>query len=92
MTGLFVSSVEGHAVTRYGTTRYARGIPSPGLLIGAERDPREPTKITWFPNVIVHIPENEVASYSREYARAIREGALKKRTEAEYAQQQEASK
>lgn len=92
MTGLFVSSVEGHAVTRYGTTRNLKGVPSPGLLVGAERDPRKPTEISWFPDVIVHIPEEEARLYAREYARAFRDGSLRKRTEAEFAAQQEESK
>jgi hypothetical protein len=84
MDGLFVSSVEGHAVTRYGTTKSIGGVPSPGLLIGAERDPGNPNKVTWDTNQVVHIPEHEARIFAREYARALRDGALVKRTEGEY--------
>lgn len=84
MAGLYVSSVEGHLVTRFGTTQRIGGVPSPGLLIGAERDRTDPTKVVWDESKIVHIPEAEASAYAREYARAIREGALHKRTEAEF--------
>jgi hypothetical protein len=87
MQGLFVSSVAGHAVTRFGSGKTINGIPFPGLLIGAERDLKDPTKITWNEDAIVHIPEAEASEFHREYRRAIRDGALKERTEAEYVAQ-----
>jgi hypothetical protein len=89
MSGLFVSSVPGHVVTRFGSTRVVNGVPSPGLLIGAERDPRNPSEVTWFPDQIVCIPEPEATAYRREYARAVRDGSLRLRTEAEYAKAKE---
>lgn len=72
---LFVSSVEGHLVSRHGT----------GLLIGADRDPVKPTEVTWDTERVVKIPAAERASYSREYGRALRDGALKARTREEFA-------
>jgi hypothetical protein len=84
MAGLYVSSVAGHLVTRFGTTQRLGGVPSPGLLIGAERDRTDPTKVTWDESKIVHIPEPEASTYVREYQRAIRYGELRRRTEVEY--------
>jgi hypothetical protein len=88
MNGLFVSSVKDHAVTRFGSGKAIGGVPFPGILIGAERDPEKPDQIRWFPDRIIHIPEPEASVYAREYARALRDGSLRKRTEAEYLDQQ----
>jgi hypothetical protein len=71
---LYVSAVKGHLVTRFGT----------GLLIGATRDQADPSKVTWDEGEIAKIGPDEQAAYRREYARALRDGALKARTKAEY--------
>jgi len=86
MSGLYLSSVEGHLVTRFGTTRRVAGVPCPGLLIGAERDPTDPCKVVMDTSRVVFIPDEEARAFAREYARAVREGALRVRTEAEYKQ------
>ena len=87
MSGLYVSSVEGHLVTRYGTGRRVNGIPMPGLLVGAERDPADPSKVVFDTTKIVFIPEQEAVTYAREYRRALQQGALKARTEDEFERQ-----
>jgi hypothetical protein len=71
---LYVSAVKGHLVTRFGT----------GLLIGATRDPKDPSKVTWDEDEIAKISPEELAPYRREYARALRDGALKKREAADF--------
>lgn len=71
---LYVSSVPGHLVTRFGT----------GLLIGATRDQKDPSKVTWDEELIVKIPEPEGRAYAKEYARALREKSLKVRTLADF--------
>jgi hypothetical protein len=78
--GIFVSSVEGHLVTRLGTN----------TLIGASRDPRAPDRVTWELDAIIAIPGPEYIAHKREYDRALREGGLRKRTEAEFAAYQQA--
>ena len=75
--GLFVSSVDGRPVARFGTK----------VLIGAERDPSNPRKITYRTKDIVPIPLDEAAKYSREYARHIAEGDLVEHTADEWTQQ-----
>lgn len=76
--GLFVSSVEGQPVTRYGTK----------VLIGAARDHLQPRKIIYDPTLIVAIPATEARRYSREYRRAIANGSLTERTAAQWREQQ----
>lgn len=71
---LYVSAVKGHLVTRYGT----------GLLIGASRDPKDPSKVSWDENEIVKLTPEEQAPYRREYARALRDGSLKQRKPADF--------
>lgn len=68
---LFVSSVEEHLVTRYGTRTF----------IGAERDKNG---IKWNTKAIVAIPHDEYRRYRREYDRALRDKSLTPRTEAEW--------
>jgi len=74
---LFVSSVEGRPVTRYGTK----------TLIGADRDPSNPRKINYRTKDIVPLPTDEAERYSREYARHIEDGDLVAHTAAEWEQQ-----
>lgn len=62
--GLFVSSVEGNPVARYGTK----------VLIGAQRSG---SKVTYQPKIIIPIPVAEFRRYHREYTRAIANGSLK---------------
>lgn len=68
--GLFLSSVEGQPVTRYGTK----------TLIGAERDRVNPTVVHYDTRTIVAIPHAELTRYRREYTDAIRDGSLRQRT------------
>jgi hypothetical protein len=75
--GLFVSSVEGRPVTRFGTK----------VLIGAERDSVTPRKISYRTKDIVAIPVDEAERYSREYARLISDGDLVAHTADEWSKQ-----
>lgn len=79
---LYVSSVAGHLVTRFGAQ---------GSYVGAERDSSDPTTVVWNEEAIVALTEAEVARYSREYDRLIRGGALRKRTAAEFQRQNSAT-
>ena len=72
---LFVSSVPGHLVTRYGGAR------APELL-GATRDAKG--VVAWQPDLVLALSHDELARFGREYRRAIARGALLERTEAEY--------
>jgi hypothetical protein len=65
---MFVSSVEGHLVARYGA--------GPHALIGARHGENGPE---WTPEIVCPLTDVEVATYGREYRRAISEGALKER-------------
>jgi predicted nucleic acid-binding protein len=65
--GLFVSSVEGKPVSRFG---------APGVFIGATRDPNNPRKLVYDTARVVPIPLDEARLYGREYARLIAEGEL----------------
>lgn len=80
---LYVSSVEGHAVTRFSSHKMGKR----PTLIGATRDHSDPTKITWDTKRIIGIPEAEYARFGREYNREILGGGLKKRTAQEYTEQ-----
>lgn len=71
---LYVSSVEGHLVTRFGAKLY----------IGASRNPADPSQITWDLGLVVKIPEAEVLAYGREYRAAIAAGSLLVRTAADF--------
>lgn len=64
---LFVSSVEGALVTRYGSR----------TLIGATRTP---TSIEWDTELITAIPTDEYERFRREYDRALRDGSLVERS------------
>lgn len=77
--GLFVSSVQGQPVSRFG---------SGGVLIGATRDPAQPNKIIYDPKVVVGIPQAEAQKYGREYQRSIADGSLTVRTAAQWNEQQ----
>lgn len=76
---LYVSSVEGSLVTRYGTRTF----------IGAERRALEPTVIDWNPDQVVAIPHDEFRKYRREYLRALRDRSLVERTADEWQRQQQ---
>ncbi len=84
---LYVSSVEGHVVTRFSSHKMGRR----PTLIGAIRDHNDPTKITWDTKRIVGIPEAEYTRFGREYNREINAGGLTKRTAKEYAEQLKAN-
>jgi hypothetical protein len=73
-TDLYVSAVRGHIVSR----------PGSSVAIGVTRDPQEPSEITWDHELVVKIPEAEHRAFLREYSRAIREGALKVKTRADF--------
>jgi len=76
--GLFVSSVEGHPVARFGTK----------TLIGADRDPDNAKKIRYRTKEIIAIPNAEADRYAREYARLINDEALVAHTADEWSEQQ----
>jgi hypothetical protein len=79
--GLFVSSVEGHPVTRFGSS----------VLLGADRDPDNPKKILYRTDAVIAIPQHEAVRYAREYNRLISEGALVERTADDWRGQQTAA-
>lgn len=81
--GLFVSSVEGKPVSRFG---------APGVFIGADRDPDNPRKLRYQPERVVPIPLEEVTLYGREYARLIADGELVSRDAKAWAAQEAADK
>jgi hypothetical protein len=72
---LYVSSVQGRLVTRYGAG--TRSAPS---YIGARRVSGDPTSIEWDTEVVVALTAEEVARFAREYERALGGKALRKRT------------
>jgi hypothetical protein len=75
---VYVSSVKGKAVARYGS-----GTPGTrNLAVGARQTP---TGYEWDEDAVVVIPRAEWTRYRKEYGRAIREGALKMRTAADHA-------
>ncbi len=76
---LFVSSVQGHAVQRFGTHATPGGRAK---LIGADR--LDDGSIVWDTARVVGLTAYESAKYRREYARALREKALVPRTRADY--------
>lgn len=78
---LFVSSVEGHAVARFGTGAPTRS----NAFIGATRSIEDPTQIEWRTDEVVPITEAEYRDFRREYDGAIAAGSLVKRTENDYA-------
>lgn len=92
---LYVSSVEGHLVSRFGTARPGVG----NQLIGASKAPKigkDDKPITgpdgsvldwvlaWHTDEITWIPAAEHERFFREYRRAIEDGALTVRTKAEF--------
>jgi len=76
--GLFVSSVEGQPVMRFGTK----------VLIGADRDADEPRKIRYRTKEIVAIPKDEAHRFAREYGRLITDGSLVEHKADEWSRQQ----
>lgn len=82
---LFVSSVKGSLVRRYGTPVHI------GVHVECVNPGEKPLlhrfKHRWREDEITALPEAEARRYAREYARAIREGALRPRTEAEWRKQ-----
>lgn len=73
---VFVSSVQGKLVTRFPSLRQPVA-----QYIGATRKGKE---IVWNPEAVVAIPMQEWNRYRREYKRALEQGSLKRRTEAEH--------
>ena len=73
--GLFVSSVDGCPVARFGTK----------VLIGAVR---QGSSVTYNTKTIVPIPLAEARRYRREYERAIGNGSLRKRSAKAWREQQ----
>lgn len=76
---LFVSSVEGKPVTRFGA--------GPLALIGAHFEGRT---IVYQPRRVVGLSRDEIDRYGDHYARTLREGGLTARTREEYDAQQAA--
>lgn len=72
--GLFVSSIEGQPVARFGSD----------VMIGAERDLADRRVVRYTPDLVVAIPHEEARRYAREYRRAIDDGSLSVRTAAEW--------
>ncbi len=76
---IYLSSVEGHAVARFGTASNGR----PNELIGAVRS-KGGAGITWDTKAITPLTEREFGAYRREYMGAIVEKALTVRTAEDY--------
>jgi hypothetical protein len=78
---LFLSSVEGHVVSRYGATGPTRAPEA----IGARRTATGSGWVwSWDTGAIAALTHAEVAAYGREYAAAVRSGALRERTAEEF--------
>ena len=77
---LFVSSIEGHLVQRYGL--------APHNPIGARYDDKGAP--VWELDHVAALSAGEVAQYGHLYERAIREGALKRRSAIEWDAQRKA--
>lgn len=75
----FFSSVPGKGVV----TRHGGG----NSYIGAVRDPKAEGGIRYTPDVVVMVPGADMRRYSREYGRAVRDGALRERKRGEYRKQ-----
>jgi hypothetical protein len=76
---LYLSSVPGFAVSRFGTaTKTANN-----QLIGARRSATTGL-IEWDEKVIVFIPDEEEERFRTEYGRAIREGHVRKRSKEDF--------
>lgn len=75
---LYVSSVEGCPITRFGTR----------TLIGATRSAATPTVVQYDTDKIVAISSDEYRRYLREYERAIVNGTLKRRKPEDWDRQQ----
>lgn len=73
---LYVSSVAGRAFLRPGTNGRS--------YIGASRDPVDPTKFAFEPERVVPVSDDELRQYGRAYRRALADGDLRARTQAEY--------
>jgi hypothetical protein len=71
---LYVSAVEGHHVTRYGST----------TLIGCEIDLGHPGNIRWNEEAIVAIPWGEYLTYKQEYDRLLADKALIEKSKEQY--------
>ena len=76
---LYLSSVIGQVVQRYGTK----------TLLGCERDPADPSVVSWRPELVVAISADEARRFAKEYRRAVTAGSLVTRTAAEWRAQQE---
>lgn len=70
MKDLYVSSVPGRLVFRFGTS----------VLIGATRSSESPKQIDWDTDNVVRIPAAEARQYAREYDGAFERGDLQKRS------------
>lgn len=77
---IFVSCVDGQPVTRFGT----------GTLIGASRTKEAPTLVSYDPTAVVGIPHAEYGQHRRAYDRALSNGSLRERTDADYLAQERA--
>jgi hypothetical protein len=71
---LYVSAVEGHHVTRFGTS----------TLIGCAIDLSHPGNIRWDEQAVVAIPFAEYMAFKQEYDRLVADGALVKKSATEY--------
>lgn len=71
---LFVSAVEGHAVSRYGSGARDRRPTTIGAVRG-------PDGFTWNTAEVVALTQDEMNRFSKEYRGAILDGALIQRTE-----------
>lgn len=72
---MFVSSVEGHLVQRYGLAPHNPIGASFSTIGGAPR---------WDTTAVYGLTDVEVAQHGRLYERAVREGGLKRRTRADW--------
>ncbi len=78
---LFVRSVDGRLVSRFGTTRYL-GAQRTGVT---EEDRRAGAPVVeWDIERVTPISEQEFRTYRKEFLKAIRNGDLKKATHADY--------
>ena len=85
---IYVSSVKGNYVRRFGTEQYigAKLVPSgePVARSLAGESAEGSFYIEWDEKEITRIPETEFNLYGKEYRRLFKNGGLKKRTQKDY--------
>lgn len=84
---LYVSAVEGHLVSRFGSAMSGLKAPQIGAYPDFETDSEGNPRFVgmkWNVDEVVRIPRDSYVRFIKEYDRAISDGALKLRTKEEF--------